>query len=100
MALSAAYISIARVPVEAGNVSEVQSYSNIGSTTSAFTLRGGVYGVTIHASTYGTAALQAQAADGSTFVGMKDINGNAVSFSADGAAVVYLPPGAYRFALA
>lgn len=44
----------------------------------------------------GSIALKALAADGTTYVAVKDVNGNAVSLTADGSALVDLPAGSYR----
>lgn len=79
----------------AWNQVEIFSFSNISANTAAFTLRGGQYGVTVHATfSSGTVTLQRQAADGSTWVTCL------TAFSADGYATVNLPSGSYRLAVA
>lgn len=93
MAATAAYVDVARIN-KAGAPGDKHRESNISATGSAFPLVGGTYGITVHASTYGTVTLQILAADGSTWL-------SAITpFSADGVAVADLPPGSYRIALA
>jgi hypothetical protein len=74
-------------------LNETRAFTNISATTSAFFLRGGLYGVTSKG-TWGTATLQRLAADASTYVTCL------TAFSADGYATVSLPPGTYRLLLA
>jgi hypothetical protein len=78
-----------------------KSFSNISATTAAFTLDGGRYGIDCIA-TYGggSVALSKLGGDGSTFVTVRDINGNAVSFTANGYVVADLPAGSYRVTIA
>ena len=92
MAATAAYLSILSIP-SPGSVSEAKTFINVGSTTAAFSLLGGLYGVTFKASTYGTVTLQRLADDATTWVTAL------TAFSADGYASINLPPGSYRFAL-
>jgi hypothetical protein len=93
MAATAAYVSIARIPP--GSVpTDGKTFSNISTTTAAFGLGGGKYGVTCKASTYGTVTLQVLAADATTWLTAL------TAFAADGFALVDLPPGQYRLALA
>jgi hypothetical protein len=68
------------------------SWSAIGSTPVAFTLRGGAYGITLHATTWGTATLQRKTPDGG-FVTVL------TAFSADGYQTVNLPNGTYQLLL-
>ena len=77
------------------NTIEKQVSSNISATTSAFTLRGGQYGVTVIAAFGGgSVTLQRLAADGSTWVTCL------TAFTAAGYASVNLPSGSYRLAIA
>lgn len=71
---------------------EIHAFKNISATTSTFTLRGGNYAVTAHATwNSGTLALQRQAADAATMVTAM------TAFSADGYATANLPSGTYQF---
>lgn len=68
-----------------------QAFTNIGSTTAAFSLLGGTYGVDIVGSFGGgNITLQKQAADGSTYVSA------VASFTANAYAPATLAPGTYR----
>ena len=75
---------------------EQQTYSNISATTAAFTLRGGQYGVTVHAGhgVAGASRCNGLAADNSTYVTCL------TAFTADGYASVNLPGGTYKFTVA
>jgi len=78
----------------AWNSIEVQSFSNISANTAAFTLRGGNYGLTCHATWGGgNVALQRLAPDGSTYVTV------ITALTADGYASANLPSGTYRLAV-
>jgi hypothetical protein len=76
------------------NGTELFTFKNISATTASFTLRGGNYGVTVHATWGGgNVALQRRTADGSTFI-------NALTaFTADGYANADLPGGTYQIAV-
>jgi hypothetical protein len=76
------------------NSIEVISYKNVSTTQGPFTLRGGNYGVTVHATWGGgNVVLQRRTADGSTFI-------NALTaFTVDGYANADLPGGTYQFAI-
>lgn len=93
MAATAAYVDCNRIPID-GRAGDGFRESNISATGAAHALTGGLYGVTVHASTFGTVTLQILAADGSTWLTA------ATAFAADGFATAYLPPGNYRVALA
>lgn len=70
-------------------------FSNISATPTPFTLRGGAYGVTVHATWGGgSVTLQRLSADGTTYVTVLD------AFTADGYASVNLPGGTYQLAIA
>lgn len=73
------------------------SASNIAATTAAFALRGGKY-LAAALATWGggSAKLQMLGPDGSTYLSI----GSASDFTANGVAVVDLPPGTYRFTIA
>lgn len=78
------------------NKVEKFAFSNLSATpTTPFTLRGGAYGVTVHATWGGgSVTLQRLAADGSTYVTVLD------AFTADGYASVNLPGGTYQLTIA
>lgn len=96
---AAVFIAISLLAAPAGamfNGNESQVFKNIAASTATFTLRGGIYAVTVHAGTWnaGSVTLQRQAADGSTMVTCL------TAFSADGYATVNLPGGTYQFTIA
>jgi hypothetical protein len=93
MAATACYVNISHIPA-VGGAGDSQSFSNINATTAAFTLAGGLYGVTVKASTYGTVILQVLAADNTTYLAVMS------AFLADGYASANLPTGTYKVALA
>jgi hypothetical protein len=67
------------------------TFSNIAATPTAFTLRGGLYGVTSKGTWGGgSATLQRLAPDNATYVTVL------TAIAADGYATVQLPPGTYR----
>ena len=71
------------------------SWKNISATPTPFKLHAGLYGLTVHAGTWGggSVTLQRLAADGSTYpTAFK-------AFSADGSATAYVPSGAYQLTL-
>jgi hypothetical protein len=74
---------------------EVFSITNASATSASFTLRGGNYGLTCHATWGGgSATLQRLATDGSTFVAV------VAALTADGYSNANLPSGTYRIAIA
>jgi hypothetical protein len=78
----------------AWNQVETFSFSNISANTSSFRLRGGSYGITVHATFGGgNVGLQRLAADGATWVNV------ITPLTADGYAATNLPNGTYRFAV-
>lgn len=93
MAATAVYFNITRVPLSS-IPGETVRYDNISTTTSAFKLTGGRYGVTCKASTFGTVTLQILAEDNTTWLTAL------TAFSADGVAAGDLPEGLYRVAVA
>lgn len=71
------------------------SFSNIAATTTAFALRGGMYGVTAKASWGGgSATVQRLAVDGTSYVTCL------TAITADGFSTAYLPAGTYKVAIA
>lgn len=77
------------------NSVEIKSFSNIAATPAAFVLRGGCYGVTVHATWGGgSVTLQRLSPDGSTYVTVM------TAFSADGFNSGNLPGGTYRLLVA
>jgi len=76
------------------NKVETFSFQNISATPAAFTLRGGNYGLTCHATFGGgNIALQRRSSDGSTFVTV------ITALTADGYASANLPSGTYQLAI-
>lgn len=71
-----------------------QFWNNISATPGAFNLDAGAYGLTLHATTWGTAALQKLLPDGVTLVTV------VTAFAADGYAEIHLPAGQYSLTLA
>lgn len=77
------------------NTIEKNVFSNISATPTAFTLRGGQYGVTVSATFGGgSVTLQRLAADASTYVTCL------TAFTAAGYASVNLPSGTYKLTIA
>ena len=77
------------------NQVEYVVFKNISATPASFTLRGGNYGVTAHATWGGgSVTLQRLSPDGSTYVTVL------VAFSADGYANLNLPSGTYQLLVA
>lgn len=76
------------------NQTERNAFSNISASTAAFVLNGGLYGVTVQGSNYGTVTLQRLSGDGSTYITVL------TAFSANGYATVSLPQGSYRLTIA
>lgn len=75
---------------------EGKLFSNIAATTAAFLLTGGKYGVMVVGADFGTVKLQRQGPDGTTYISTSSDS----DFSANGMAVVDLPPGLYKFVVA
>lgn len=74
---------------------EAFDFANISATTAAFAAQGGRYGITVHATFGGgSVTLQILAFDNTTWLTA------ATPIVADGTALVDLPPGQYRFAVA
>lgn len=96
MAVSAVYVKLSQIQRNDGRASldSPVVFSNIGSTTAAFTLSGGVYSISCMGTTFGTVTLQVLAADGTTYLTA------ATAISANGTATVTLAPGTYKLALA
>jgi hypothetical protein len=93
MAVSAVYAAISRVPMD-GMASDSHIESNISATTAAFQLRGGRYGITAIGTAFGTLTLQVLGADGTTWLAA------ATALTANGTALLDIPGGSYRWALA
>lgn len=94
MAATAVYVSLTHISLNHSASRESFVFSNISATTAAFNLMGGEYGIICMGSTFGTVTLQALAGDASTYVTA------ATAISANGTALVVLPAGKYRFAIA
>jgi hypothetical protein len=96
MAATAVYVKIAKISGDGAlPVSpETKAFDNIGATTAAFGLSGGVYGVTCVGATFGTVTLQILGEDGSTYLTALP------AFAANGYATVSLPAGTYKIAVA
>lgn len=77
------------------NSVDVKAFKNISATTAAFTLRGGNYGITVHATFGGGSVnLQRLSPDGSTYVPVL------TAFAADGYQNINLPNGTYQVLIA
>ncbi len=94
MAATAVYVALTHISLDVGGSRESIQFSNISATTAAFQVMGGRYGITAMGSTFGTLTLQALALDGTTYVTA------ATAIIANGAALVDLPAGKYRWAIA
>lgn len=82
-------------PSSAENNYAPTTFSNIGSTTAAFTLKAGLYGVEAVATWGGgTVTLSRLAGDGTTYVS------TGVSFTANGYTTVQIPSGTYEVVIA
>lgn len=76
-------------------LNDAQTFSNISATTAAFSLKGGVYGLTATGAWGGgSLTLQRLAFNGSTYVTA------AAAITADGYTTITLPPGTYKLAVA
>lgn len=71
-----------------------QYWAVIAATPPDFNLDAGAYGLTLHATAWGTAALQKLLPDGATYVTVL------TAFAADGYAEIHIPAGQYRLLLA
>lgn len=74
-----------------------QYWAAIAATPADFNLDAGAYGLTLHATAWGTASLQKLLPDGTTYVSVMPF---ATALSADGYQELHLPAGQYRLALA
>jgi hypothetical protein len=76
---------------------EEQVFTDLITTSSSFTLRGGQYCVDcIGTFGGGTVTVQKRGNDGATYIPVPDINGSAAGFAAAGCRVFYLPAGTYQ----
>jgi hypothetical protein len=71
-----------------------KSWSNISTTPAAFTLPGGLYGLTVMGTGFGTVTLQRLAPDASTYITCL------TAFAANGYASAQLPTGKYQLTIA
>jgi hypothetical protein len=76
------------------NSRTILTFSNISATPTAFILRGGLYGVTVMGTGFGTVTVKRLAPDGTTYVTVM------TAFSANGYASAYLPSGTYELVIA
>lgn len=74
-----------------------QLWSVLAATPPDFNLNAGAYGITVHATAWGTATLQRVLADGA---GNVNVIAVANALGADGYLEIHLPAGQYRMALA
>lgn len=74
-----------------------QLWSILAATPNDFYLDAGAYGVTVHATAWGTATLQRVLADGAGNVNVIPVM---TALGADGYTEIHLPAGKYRMALA
>lgn len=80
------------------NVGDGFSAANLAANSAAFSLKGGLYAF-IASGSSGNVTPEVLGPDGTTFIGVKDINGNAVTCNSAAAAVyqvAWLPPGEYK----
>ena len=93
----AALLALAVSHAHAENVTDSKTFSNISSTTAAFTLKGGNY-LFCAVATFGggSVALEVLGPDGTTY--LKPASG--FSFSAAGCFQGWLPPGQYEIVIA
>jgi hypothetical protein len=70
------------------------TWSNLSATPAAFILPGGLYGLTVMGTGFGTVTLKRLAADGTTYVTCL------TAFSANGYQSAYLPSGTYELVIA
>lgn len=70
-----------------------QYWAIIAATPADFNLDAGAYGLTLHASAWGTATLKKLLPDGTTYVAV------ATAFAADGYVEIHLPAGQYQLTL-
>jgi hypothetical protein len=70
---------------------DAKAFKNISTTTAAFVLYGGLYGVSVLGTGFGTVTLQALGPDQTTYLTAL------TAFAANGYASAYLAPGQYRF---
>ena len=75
------------------NPRNFQFWNNISATPELFNLDAGAYGLTLSATTFGTAALQKIMPDGATFVTVSTV------FEAPGYQEIHVPAGQYRLLL-
>ena len=71
-----------------------QYWAAIDATPDDFKLDAGAYGLTLHATAWGTASLEKLLPDGTTYVIV------AIAIAADGYVEIHLPAGQYRLVLA
>lgn len=76
------------------NSRSFQYFAAIAATPSDFNLDAGTYGITVHATVWGTATLQKLLPDGTTYVAVL------AALNADGYSRIGLPAGQYRLLLA
>lgn len=81
----------------AGRTVSFQLWSILAATPPDFYLDAGAYGITVHATAWGTATLQRLLADGAGNVNAIPV---ASALNADGYLEIHLPAGKYRMALA
>lgn len=74
-------------------VVDFQFWNNIAATPDTFRLMAGAFGLTLHATTWGSADLQKMLPDGATYV-------TVATLTADGYQEIHLPAGEYRLNLA
>jgi hypothetical protein len=95
MAVTSVYATIVRVNVGGGQSEDNHIETNISTTTAAFNLKGGQYGITVVGATFGTLTLQILGGDGTTWLSALN-----AAFAASGSAAALLMPGQYRWVLA
>lgn len=92
MAATNVYVTLAHLPL-ASFPGQVLNFPSFSATTATFTLKGGLYVMSVVGSTFGTVTLQVLGPDTVTWL-------NALAgVTANGTAAGYLAPGTYRIDL-
>lgn len=82
--------------------SESVSFQNISASTSAFTLKGGIYSFRVKGTITTSVALQAMLPDGSSYATVNNLAGTAASVGSGGTGSIdgiYLSPGQYKITI-
>jgi hypothetical protein len=92
-----AVVELTAQPISAAETTESQLFSNISTTTAAFTLKGGKYQACVVATFGGgSVKLRTLGPDGTTYLSVS----SATDFAASGCATIDLAPGQFEFVIA